>query len=123
MFEKAARLKIRFNCKGQISVEDLWDLSVKELDTIFKGLTTELKEQKKESLLEQKTRADEILELQICIVKHIVEVKLEEQRAWEDKASKAMQRQKMLGIIAEKQDEGLRNMSIEDLTKLINDLK
>ena len=37
LFVMATRGKYRFPFKGQISVEDLWDLSVKNLDSIFKS--------------------------------------------------------------------------------------
>jgi len=122
MFEEAVKLKVRFNYKGQCSVEDLWDLSVEELDMIFKELNVRLKEQKEESLLEKKTQADKILELQVNIVKYIVKVKLEEQKARENEMLKTARKQKLLGVIAEKQDAKLHDMTIEDLNKLVEDL-
>lgn len=38
VFERAAMNKYRFPYKGQISVEDLWDLSLPGLDSVFKHL-------------------------------------------------------------------------------------
>ena len=40
MFEIAARNKFRFPFKGMISTEDLWDLSVENLDNVFKTLNS-----------------------------------------------------------------------------------
>lgn len=122
MFEKASRLKLRFYYKGLCSTEDLWDLPVTALDYIFKGLNKKLKEQKEESLLETKTKEDEILELQVEIVKHIVHVKILEAKLQEDKVLKSAKKQKIMELIAEKQDASLKDMSIEDLQKMIDEL-
>jgi hypothetical protein len=119
MFELASRNKIRFAYKGWLSVEDLWDLGVQELDTIFKKLNATLKATKEESLLGPKNQADTDLELQVGIVRHIVEVKLAEQAAREDAANKKAKEQKILAIIADKQDESLKSMSVEDLKKML----
>ena len=42
IFERAVREKTRFNYKGLISVEDLWDLSLEKLDAIWCELEAEL---------------------------------------------------------------------------------
>jgi hypothetical protein len=118
MFEQAARLKLRFNHKGLCSTEDLWDLSLTELDSIYKKLSAEAKTQGEDSLLESKNVADEVLELKISIVKRIVEVRLAEAAARKDAKEQAERKQKILSIIADKQDEALKNMSVEDLKKL-----
>ena len=122
MFETATRKKFRFNYKGSCSVEDLWDLSTKELDSIFKELNSNLKQQKEESLLDAKTTSNKILDLKIAIVKHIVEVKLTEQEARKNSAFKAAQKQKLMGIIETKQDAALQEMSIKDLEKIVESL-
>lgn len=122
MFEKATRLKLRFNYKGVCTVEDLWDLSLKNLDSMFKELNSQLKTQKEESLLDTKSNEDTVLELKIAIIKHIVEVKLNENKAKTERLEKVARKQKLLEIIAEKQDEQLKNMSLDDLTKLVDEL-
>jgi hypothetical protein len=122
MFEKAARMKLRFPHKGLCTVEDLWDIPLEALDRIFKDLNIKIKAQKEESLLETRSKEDEILDLKIAIVKHIVEVRLSEQKARKDLAAKSEKKQKLLGIIAEKQDNALRDLSVDELTKLVDEL-
>jgi hypothetical protein len=122
MFEKAVRLKLRFTHKGLCTVEDLWDIPLESLDRIFKELNTNLRAQKEESLLATRSKEEEILDLKISIVKHIVEVRLSEQKARKDLAAKLSKKQNLLGIIAEKQDNALRDMSVDDLTKLVDEL-
>ena len=122
MFELAIRNKVRFPYKGMVSVEDLWDLSVSALDSIFKTLNSQVKQAKEESLLSIKSEADTVLDLQIEIVKYIVSVKLAEKEAREKAASKREQKQKIMQIMATKQDEALQSASVEDLQKMLDEL-
>jgi len=122
MFEKAARLKLRFNYKGLCTVEDLWDLPLRSLDFLFKDLNSTLKAQKEESLLEVKSSEDEITELKIAIIKHIVLTRQQEQKQKAAEAEIISKKQKILEIIAAKQDAGLQDMSLEDLNKLYETL-
>lgn len=121
IFEYAVRNKVRFPFRGLVSVEDLWDLSVEQLDQIFKTLNTQRKQSQEESLLDTRCE-DEELVVQIELVKHIVSVKLAEQEAREEAAEKKAKKQKILGIMARKQDEALENTSMEDLQKLLDEL-
>ena len=122
IFEYAVRNKIRFPFKGMISVEDLWDLPLANLDSIYKTLNKQVKQSEEESLLVTKTTVDTELEIQIAIVKHIVSVKLEEQEAREKAAAKKAQKQKIMAIIATKEDEALQNSSVDDLRKMLEEL-
>ena len=122
IFEYAVRNKVRFPFKGMISAEDLWDLSLTNLDSIYKTLNKEVKQSEEESLLTTKTSVDTELEIQIAIVKHIVSVKLEEQEIREKAAAKKAQKQKIMSIIATKEDEALQNTSVEDLKKMLDEL-
>lgn len=122
MFEYATRNKVRFPFKGLISAEDLWDLSLTNLDSIYKTLNKQVKQSEEESLLDTKTTVDKELDVQIAIVKHIVAVKLSEQEEKEKASAKKAQKQKIMAIIASKQDEALQNSSVEDLKKMLDEL-
>ena len=123
MFETATRNKLRFSYKGQISVEDLWDLTASALDTIYKGLNSQLKETKEESLLQIRTPKDKELELKIEIIKHIVKVKLEEADAKIRAKQTKEQRDKILEALATKQDEALMNKTPEELQAMLKELE
>ena len=123
MFIKAARKKMRFPYKGQTTVEDLWDLPVTELDKIFKILNAEAKEAKEESLLETKSEESEKLAVRIGIIKYIVSVKLEEKKEAELAKERKEQKQKIMEILASKQDEELKGKSVEELEKMLEELK
>lgn len=120
MFEVAVRNKFRYPYKGVIATEDLWDLSVQQLDGIFKTLKSQEKKAKEESLLDTRTPEDEILTAKIEIIKYIVNTKLEEAKQAERAKEAHDQKQKILGILAEKQDEDLRNKTPEELIAMLN---
>ena len=122
IFEYATREALRFPYKGSQSVEDLWQLSVRELDSIYKTLNKQVKQSEEESLLSTKTSVDTELEVQIAIVKHIVSVKLTEKETAEKASAKKAQKQKIMSIIATKENEALQNSSIDDLKKMLDEL-
>jgi len=119
VFEVAVTEKFRFPFRGQITVEDLFDLNVKDLDAVFKTLNSQLKQVQEESLLEVKSKQDKELDMKIEIVKHIVKQKLEEQDARLKEKEKKEQKQKILEILADKQDESLKNKSVEELQAML----
>lgn len=122
LFVMATRRKFRFPFKGMVSVEDLWDLSVKNLDTIFKALKAEARQANEESLLTTKSIADTELDVKIEIIKYIVMVKQEEAAHREQLAANREQMRRIDDIIAAKQDQALQDKSIEELLALRNSL-
>lgn len=122
IFEIATRTKMRFPFKGQISVEDLWDLSVKDLDAIYKTLNAQAKKSQEESLLTTKTKEDETVSVQIEIVKYIVTTKLAEAEAVKKSIELKEKKQKIMKIMSAKQDEALHNMSVDELQKMLDSL-
>lgn len=120
LFKVAAKKKYRFNYKGQITVEDLWDLDVEELDKIYKNLKSQQKNASEESLLQSVSKEDKILNNKIEIIKTIVVDKLAaKERALKTAAQKA-QNQRILEIMADKKDAALKEKSIEELQAMLN---
>lgn len=124
IFEFATRNKLRFPYKGSISVEDLWDLSQKQLNDVYKILKKELKLVSEEESLMSLGKDDPYIELNIKIevVKHIFNVKKVEAQQREDAVIKAEKKQRILDILAKKQDDSLSNMSEEELIKMLDEL-
>lgn len=122
IFEVATRNKYRFPYRGQISVEDMWDLPVTELDKIFKTLNKQVKTSQEESLLEMKSKEDEVLETQIEIVRRIVSIKQQEANERLREIERKVQKQRIMEIMADKQDEVLKGKSIDELQKMLDEL-
>ena len=124
LFEVATREKYRFNFKGMITVEDLWDLKFLELDVIFKDLNSQLAEVSSVSLFNNNsTKGSEELENKIAIIKHIAHVKTVEQKLKENQIAIMQEEKKILEILHAKEQEELQNLSKEELMDMIKNLK
>jgi len=121
LFEITTRKKLRFQYHGMITVEELWDLSVEKLDSIYKELNVQMKQANEESLLAKQSKEAEMIHIKIEIVRHIVDVKLKEKKAKEEEAALKKRNQRIAEIIADKEDEALKNMPIDELKKLIQE--
>lgn len=123
LFINATRANYQFPFRGMINVIDLWDLSLTNLDSVFKTLNAEVKKSEEESLLNTKSKEDEEISNKIEIVKYIVGVKLDEKKKRENAKKNAEMRQRLLEIKAKRQDAALENMSDEDLDKALAELE
>lgn len=123
LFIMATRQKFRFPFKGMVSVEDLWDMTVRDLDTVFKALNAQAKQGKEESLLATKNKEDSILEAKIEIVKYIVATKLAEAEIQRVRAAQKEKKTRIAEILADKQDEELRGKSVAELTAMLNSME
>ena len=129
MFEKASRLQLRFATdRGPLSAEDLWLLPLTSargnanLDDIARGLHAKLKSGEDVSFVVKERKSDEATQLAFDIVKHVIDVRLNEAQASLLEKKRAEKKQKIMEILASKQDESLHGMSVEGLQKLMADL-
>lgn len=121
MFEYAARYKLRFPYKGLISVEDLWDLNVEELDKIYKTLNRQKKSSEEDSLLVH-SQEDESFKITIDIIKYIVGVKEKEKEEKIMKLENNRKKKIILDILEKKQNDDLANKSIDELKSMLENL-
>jgi hypothetical protein len=126
VFEFATRNKLRFtSVRGVLTVEQLWEVPLRSndlfnLDTIAKTANKALKEVSEESFVE----ANQTPELErwtatMEVIKHVIAVKLEEEEANRRRAQNKLDREKLLRILAEKQEGRLSELSEKELQKRI----
>ena len=126
LFEKASRLKIRFDtAQGTLSTDDLWDLPLTSerkvsLDYIAKGLYRKIKESEVESFVVTETKINESLQVAFDIVKHVISVRMAEAKTIETAKEKKERKQKILALIEQKQDAELSAKSLEELREMVN---
>jgi len=129
MFEKASRMKIRFESpKGNLSTEDLWDLPLTAvnngacLDNIARDLSRKLKDSDTESFVVKSKNLDAVLQLKFEVIKRVIEVRLNEAEAAEKIKESKEKKQKLMSIIAQKEDEKLLGASLEQLRAMVDAL-
>lgn len=118
LFKIAAKKKYRFNYKGYIGVEDLFDLTPEQLDEIYRSLKRKQKESAGESLL-QASKEDVALSDKIEIVKNIVADKLAAKAKAIKQAEKKAQMNRIREILHDKEDAALKDKSIEELEAML----
>lgn len=130
MFEKCARLKLRFaSPQGGLSAEDLWDLPLTSaranqanLNSIAKGISRQLKAENEEDFVNPKSGADEALQLALDIVKHVIQVRQAENETARALADRKEKKAKLLELIARKQDQALEGKPLEELQEMVASL-
>ena len=125
IFEQASRKALRFQTvKGELTVEQLWQLNLDKGEVNLYQLATELvadvnnKPQKELSFFKKKTNKNELAELKFAIIEHIVITKVSEIEENESAAVRKSEIDEIDKLIAAKEAESKASMSLEDLKKL-----
>lgn len=118
LFIKASRMKpaIRFaTSKGELAIEDLWSLSLPSLDTLASNVDKQLQETSGKSFIKAKTTANTVLQLKLDILVYIINTKMAEEEASKEEGQVKQQESFIDSIIAEKQVDELKSLSVEEL--------
>lgn len=119
IYQYAAKNKLRFPFKGNVSIEDLYDLNITDLDTVYKTLSKQVKKDEGESLLDTKSKEDTDIQVKMEIVKEIFAEKQAAINAAQKAAETKAKNQKIMSIIARKEDEELNNKSVDELKAML----
>ncbi len=129
MFEAATKRKLRFNTvRGSVSTEDLWDMSLDNsndgftLDAIAKAVNEDLIASGTKSFVRE-TGKDLVLELKMDILKHIIAVKLNEEKDAVIALENAARKELLMDTLAEKEIDELKEKSTKELKKELKRLR
>ena len=132
LFETAVRSKLRFDSpKGLLTAEDLWDLpltttspSRPSLDLMARDLYKQLKEFSDDavSFVKPSTVSTTAIQVKFDIIKHVIDTKMAERDTAAASAEKSAKKQKLMELIARKQDTALESASIEELQAMVQSM-
>ena len=119
-YKEASKQKLRFATpKGSLNVEQLWDLSITDLDSLAVSLEDAYKNSKGKSFLDKRTTKDKGLKLQFDIVLDVLNSKVEDAETLRDAKDIKEHNQKILKLIAEKKDGELADKSVKQLEAML----
>lgn len=119
-FKLATQQKLRFQTnKGLLSTEQLWDLSLDELDALAVSLETEHKQSAKKSFLVKTSVKDKTAKLRFDVVIDVLGTMVAEQEAALEALEIKEHNKKIITLISEKQDESLKGKSIKQLEAML----
>jgi hypothetical protein len=119
-FKQASREKLRFNTtKGLLSTEQLWDLSINDLDSLAVSLEEEHKASGKKSFVVKRTTKDKTAKLRFDVVLDVLQSKVEESEAASNAAEIKAHNEKILRLIQDKKEGELEGKSIAELEKML----
>ena len=124
IFERAARAKLRFlTSRGNLSTEQLFDLTLTDLDTVARSVNKQIKDAGEESFIEENQSKAQVADtLRLDILKSVIKSKQSAIAAAETRAANATRRRRLEAALANKEDESLLEMSAEEIKAELEEL-
>jgi len=119
-FKLASQQKLRFQTnRGLLSTEQLWDLSLEDLDVLAVSLEAQHKESGKKSFIVKTSAKDKTAKLRFDLVLDVLNTKIAENEAAAEARDIKEHNKKIITLIAEKEDESLKGKSIKQLEAML----
>lgn len=116
IFEQASRLAFRYETtRGKLTTEDLWNLSLEDLDVVAQNLNKTVKATTEESFIKKPKAGNKRLETQLEVVKSIINTKLADEERRKLAADRKIKREKLIEALGRKEDDAISRKSITTL--------
>lgn len=121
LFAIATRNHYRYSYHGVITTEDLWALTLEQLNELYVSIY-EANVAKSSVSLSGSSNISEEITNKLEIIKFIYNEKVNEKNAQKAKAEALMKRRRLMEILHDKEEDDLRSKSIDEIRELIEKL-
>lgn len=120
LFYQASRNKMRWeSTRGLLTVEDLWDLSLEELNEIAKDLFKKVNTGAEINFIKKEETVDKLAEAKFEIARVVIDVKLREADERQNAEVRRQKKQKIMELIARKEEEDLGKLDTDELRDML----
>ena len=122
LHKKASKEKVRFTTKkGLLSSEQLWDLSIKDLDEVVVGLEESYKTSGAKTFIPnvKETSKDRTEKLKFEVALDILQTKVKDQEVAAKAQETRRHNNRINELIAQKKEGEMNDLSVEELEKLL----
>lgn len=118
IYKQANRLGLRFNTnRGVLATEQLFQLSLTDLDAL--AVSLEVSQAGKKSFIRETSQDDEIAKLKFDVALDVLNTIMKEQKDAREMLQNKRKNEKILALIAEKQEGALKEKTIEELEAML----
>lgn len=119
-FKLASQQKLRFHTtKGTLTTEQLWDLSLEDLDNLAVALEADLEKSQKKSFLVKSSEKNIIAKLKFDIVLDVLNTRIEDSNKALAERERKEHNSKILKYLEAKRDQKMKDLTEEELEKLL----
>lgn len=125
IWKEAVRKKLLFDGTkgGRLGLQDLWDLDLEQLNSIYKKVAQRLTEAGTTSLLVEPTASTAQDQLRLTIIQDVFNTKKEEKASAQQRQLRQQELTTLLAVEADAQQQALRDMSSEVRQARIKELQ
>ena len=120
IYKLASQQGLRFQTsKGLLTLDQLWSMSIDDLDTLVVSLNKEYEQSDKKSFVVKKTTKDKTAKLKFDVALDVLNTKMEAEQAASEALEIKEHNKKILKLIAEKKDDSLKGKSLKQLEAML----